>query len=250
LKLLLCTISRNNAKRLKSWYNQLDALLDLLLEQHTVEISIYENDSNDGTKQRLKRYEERLSKRCKTTLTTTDLGTDHLVGKEGARVKNIANARNACMEQASDLKEFNKIVFIETDVLYNPKDAMKIIHYEADIVSGYTTNAMGQFYDAWATRKTSEETWWNHGIPTERMDVWSTFNGICVYAGKAFEEGARFAGINPRTNEIDCDTTVICEVFRAMNYENIIMLPINIRHPPTSIKERLYYFKQRLLRRA
>ncbi len=250
MKLLLCTISRNNAKRLKSWYNQLDALLDLLLEQHDVEISIYENDSNDGTKRRLKRYQEQLSKRCKTMLTTTDLGTDHLVGQEGARVKNIANARNACMEQASDIEEFDKVVFIETDVLYNPNDAIKIIHHEADIVSGYTTNAMGQFYDAWATRKTSEETWWNHGIPTIEMDVWSTFNGICVYNGKAFEEGARFAGINPRTNEIDCDTTVICEVFRAMNYENIIMLPINIRHPPTSIKERLYYFKQRLLRRT
>ena len=76
------------------------------------------------------------------------------------------------------------------------------------------------------------------------------FNGICNYAAQPFQEGARFAGINPRTNDIDCDTTVICEVFRSMNYENIIMLPINIRHPPNTLKERLYYFKQRLLRRA
>ena len=217
---------------------------------HDVEISLYENDSTDGTKALLKRYSNRLSEKCKTTLTSTDLGTEHLIGKEGARVKNIANARNACIEQASDLTEFDRIVFVETDVLYKPKEALEILFHEGDIVSGYTTNAMGQFYDAWVTRKTSDETWWTHGIPTEKMSVWSTFNGICVYASLPFQEGARFAGVNPRTNEIDCDTTVICEVFRAMNYEDIFMLPINIRHPPTSLKERLYYFKQRLLRRA
>ncbi|MAY04820.1 MAG: hypothetical protein CMB25_04360 [Euryarchaeota archaeon] len=250
MKLLLCTISRNNAKRLKSWYNQINTFVTLLLEQHDVELSIYENDSNDGTKQRLSKYADRLSKRCTTTLTTTDLGTDHLVGQEGARVKNIANARNACMEQASDINAFDKIIFVETDVVYNPHEALQLIHHDADIVSGFTTNAMGQFYDAWATRKTSEETWWNHGIPTENTEVWSTFNGVCVYDAKAFQEGARFAGVNPRTGEIDCDTTVICEVFRAMNYDNIVMLPINVRHPPTSIKERLYYFKQQLLRRT
>ena len=219
------------------------------MKEHEVEISVYENDSTDGTKKLLKQYTDRLAKRCTTTFTSTDLGTEHLVGQEGARVKNIANARNACLEQASSIEAFDKIVFIETDVLYKPDDALKIILHEGDIVSGYTTNAMGQFYDAWATRKTSEETWWNHGIPSEKVEVWSTFNGICVYVGKAFHEGARFAGINPRTNEIDCDTTVICEVFRSMNYEDIIMLPINIRHPPNSMKERLYYLKQRLLRR-
>lgn len=250
MKLLLCTISRNNKKRLKSWYNQLNALADLLLQEHDIEISVYENDSTDGTKEGLKTYVERLAKKCKTTLTSTDLGTDHLVGKEGARVTNIANARNACIEQASSLSEFDKIVFIETDVLYKPRQALEIIHHEGNIVSGYTTNAMGQFYDAWATRKTSEETWWNHGIPSEKTDVWSTFNGICVYSAKAFQEGARFSGVNPRTDEIDCDTTVICEVFRAMGYADIVMLPINIRHPPTSFKERLYSYKQRLLRRV
>lgn len=250
MKLLLCTISRNNGKRLKSWYNQLNALLELLLEEHEVEISLYENDSTDGTKALLTRYADDFAKKCKTTLTTTNLGTQHLIGKEGARVKNIANARNACIEQASSLSNFDKIVFVETDVLYNPKEVLEILFHKADIVSGYTTNAMGQFYDAWATRKTSDETWWTHGIPNETMSVWSTFNGICVYASKPFQEGARFAGVNPRTDEIDCDTTVICEVFRAMNYNDIVMLPINIRHPPNSLKERLYYFKQRMLRRV
>ena len=218
--------------------------------EHDVEISIYENDSTDGTKKLLKRYTELLSKRCKTTFTSTDLGTEYLSGKKGARVRNIANARNACIEQASSTECFDRIIFIETDVLYRPEDAASIIQHEGDIVSGYTTNAMGQFYDAWATRKTSEETWWNHGIPTQKTDVWSTFNGICSYASQPFQEGARFAGINPRTNEIDCDTTVICEVFRNMKYENIIMLPIKIHHPPSTLKERLYYAKQRFLRRV
>ena len=220
------------------------------MENHEVEISVYENDSTDGTKNLLKRHCELLSKRGKTTFTSTNLGTEHLVGKEGARVKNIANARNACIEQASSIEQFDRIVFIETDVLYKPMDAATIINHEGDIVSGYTTNAMGQFYDAWATRKTPEETWWNHGIPSENTEVWSTFNGICNYTAQPFQEGARFAGINPRTDDIDCDTAVICEVFRRMNYENIIMLPIKIRHPPSTLKERLYYLKQRFLRRT
>ncbi len=221
----------------------------MLTKEHQVEISIYENDSTDGTKKLLNQYTERLSSRCKTTFTSTDLGTEHLVGQEGARVKNIANARNACLEQASPIENFDKVVFIETDVLYKPTDAATIIGHEGDIVSGYTINAMGQFYDAWATRKTSKETWWNHGIPSEKTDVWSTFNGICVYDGKPFKEGARFSGVNPRTNEIDCDTTVICEVFRSMNYDNIVMLPIEIRHPPNSFKEKLYFIKQKMLGR-
>ena len=250
MKILICTISRNNAKRLKNWNRQLNTLLDNLLENNSVELSIYENDSTDGTGRILKKYAAELSKRCTTTFTSTKLGTEHLIGKEGARVKNIAAARNNCLEQASDLNSFDKIIFIETDVIYNPSDVLTLLHHPGDIVSGYTTNAMGGFYDAWATRKTSEETWWNHGIPSEKTDVWSTFNGICVYSAKAFEEGARFSGINPRTNEIDCDTTVICEVFRAREYANIVMLPINIRHPPTSFKERLYSYKQRLLRRV
>lgn len=220
------------------------------MNEHDVEISIYENDSTDGTKKLLKKYTELLSKRCKTTLTTTNLGTEYLSGMKGARVRNIANARNACIEQASPTEQFDRIIFIETDVLYKPEDAATIVHHDGDIVSGYTTNAMGQFYDAWATRETSEETWWSQGIPTEKVDVWSTFNGICAYASKPFQEGARFAGINPRTNEIDCDTAVICEVFRSMKYEDIIMLPIRIRHPPSTLKERLYYAKQRFLRRV
>lgn len=250
MKLLLCTISRNNAKRLKTWYKQLNALLELLIGVHDVEVSIYENDSTDGTKKRLEKYAKLLSMKCKTTCTTTNIGTQHLVGKEGARVKNIAKARNAAIEQASQIHEFDKIVFIETDVLYNPQDAVEIILHQGDIISGYTTNALGQFYDAWATRKTSDETWWEHGIPTEKTQVWSTFNGVCTYTAKAFQEGARFDGVNPRTEKTDCDTTVICEVFRTMGYDNIAMLPINIRHPPTSLRERLFYLKQRLLGRV
>ena len=97
---------------------------------HDVEISLYENDSTDGTKALLKRYSNRLSEKCKTTLTSTDLGTEHLIGKEGARVKNIANARNACIEQASDLTEFDRIVFVETDVLYKRKRHLRFFSTE------------------------------------------------------------------------------------------------------------------------
>ena len=60
------------------------------------------------------------------TLTSTDLGTEHLVGKEGARVTNIANARNACIEQA--LLYLNSIRSSHrNDVLHKPK-ALEIIH--------------------------------------------------------------------------------------------------------------------------
>ena len=123
--LLLCTISRNNEKRLKSWFNQLSNLLDLLLVNHDVEISLYENDSTDGTKALLKRCSNRLAEKCKTTLTSTDLGTEHLIGKEGARVKNIANARNACIEQASDLTEFDRIVLLKRMCCTNQKRRLR-----------------------------------------------------------------------------------------------------------------------------
>ena len=64
----------------------------MLIVNHEVEISVYENDSNDGTKKMLERYCELLSKRCKTTFTSTDLGTEHLVGKE-AHLENRALLR-------------------------------------------------------------------------------------------------------------------------------------------------------------
>ena len=109
MKILICTISRNNAKRLKRWNRQLNSLLDNLLENNSVELSIYENDSTDGTDRILSKYAAELTKRCTTTFTSTKLGTEHLIGKEGARVKNIAAARNNCLEQASDLSIFDKI---------------------------------------------------------------------------------------------------------------------------------------------
>jgi glycosyltransferase involved in cell wall biosynthesis len=234
---------------LKKWNRQLNTLLDNLLENDSVELSIYENDSTDGTDRILERYAAELSQRCKTTFTSTKLGTEHLIGKEGARVKNIAAARNNCLEQAADLNNFDKIVFIETDVIYNPSDVTTLLHHSGDLVSGFTTNAMGDFYDAWATRKTSEETWWNHGIPRKKH-LYGQHS--MAYACTIPNPLLRVQDLQESIQEqmrFDCDTTVICEVFRQMDYNDIVMLPIEVKHPPNSFKEKLYFYKEKFLRR-
>jgi len=62
--------------------------------------------------------------------------------------------------------------------------------------------------------------------------VYSTFNCFCVYNSKPFIDGLRWGFLNKRLNAsdikldsgyLDADTSIMCEQFRALGYNNIFI---------------------------
>jgi len=109
-------------------------------------------------------------------------------------------------------------------------------------------------YDTCATRQTKDDVCWNFDkesewkgktlVKTHFSDIdsnclhfiWSTFNCFCVYDAEPFKSGLEWGFQNYRLNTgqqlikdgdidtwLDADTSVICEGFRSMSYNNILI---------------------------
>lgn len=110
-------------------------------------------------------------------------------------------------------------------------------------------------YDTCATRQSNKDNCWNFEkesewrgktlVKTRLSDidsnclhfVWSTFNCFCVYDAKAFKHNIKWGWVNKRFNTgqqyiddgdygsgwLDADTTVICEDFRNIGLNNILI---------------------------
>ena len=109
-------------------------------------------------------------------------------------------------------------------------------------------------YDTCATRQTKTDNCWNFDkesdwrgktlVQTRFSDIdsnclhfiWTTFNCFCVYDSEPFKKGLEWDFQNYRFNTgqelikdgdidtwLDADTVVICEDFRAMGYNNILI---------------------------
>lgn len=240
-------------------------LKQLTLVHPTIEfdLAIYENDSQDTTKSLIGSL---VKAECDNYFSQTYILSENLhttkfesvVAEE--RVVNLANARNKCLEQASDLGVYDYIMSVETDALYEPED-LRILFQEAqhwDILSGTSYGVQeGQFYDHWATRRGSDEDRWDMPMerlsdpsmplfygdisslnpqslvndPSEVLEVYSTFNLVCLYRAKVIAEGVRFGAYSERLGSFDCDTAVICENFRKAGHTKIGMMPfVTILH--------------------
>jgi hypothetical protein len=229
-KILICSIFRNREKFIKRWHYQIKSFIDVLSNEYTFDISIYENDSVDNTVQNLKILNYNFFN--KAVLKTENKNTNFYGSvKNEDRVKNLALARNECLNSnVLNLSDYEKIIFIEPDFNYKTEDAIKIIsadkihNKKIDIVSGLSLY-YGMFYDSWATRKTDldKEGHIAYNSDGTLEDYWSTFNGFCVYNAEPFAKGIRFDWFNKRLNIYDCDTTVVCELFRENGYNNIFV---------------------------
>lgn len=109
-------------------------------------------------------------------------------------------------------------------------------------------------YDTCATRQTNKDVCWNFEtesawrgkslVQTRFSDidsnclhfVWSTFNCFCVYDAEPFKQGLEWDFQNYRLNTgqllikdedidtwLDADTSVMCEDFRTMGFNNILL---------------------------
>ena len=117
MRVLICTIVRNRAEYLKTWHGQLELFSKDALERGiTFTLSIYENDSVDDSAKILKDFDYSFAENC--YLISENIKTKFYGSvKHGERVRLLADARNKCLDQVPALSTFDKVVFIEPDIL-------------------------------------------------------------------------------------------------------------------------------------
>tara|TARA_A100001015_G_scaffold319367_1_gene442032 strand:+ start:478 stop:1191 length:714 start_codon:yes stop_codon:yes gene_type:complete len=226
MNILLCSIIRNRALFLILWYLQIQKIANNNKDIN-FSLSVYENDSIDGSPKIISQIKKQFGFNFldefyfKTEIINTKYYTSI---KNDERVQLLANARNKCIDQVSNLSKFSKIVFIEPDIEY-PDKCRKLIKSSYDIISGISIHNQ-TFYDTWATRLNQHDTELPLNISLDSFEnniinVWSTFNCFCVYNAEPFIKGLRFTGFNNKTKSHDCDTAIICDLFRDSGYTNI-----------------------------
>lgn len=234
---LIATIVRNAAPhiwRYADLVNQLGRRLGR--EGWECSLSLYENDSTDGTDMAVHGVKRELASAygpMRDVWVTTDrLGTQQYGSVWSIdRLRNLANARQACLDQVGDLSRFDKIAYIEPDVTYDPHWAAELILArhpiaagvgEPDIYSGWSLRTLKHpkesvfLYDTCATRQTNKDACWSFeregkwrsqsvfvtdlgGVDSNCLHwVWSTFNCFCVYNARPFIEGLRWDYANAR----------------------------------------------------
>ena len=229
--ILICSIIRNQAENLDLWHGQLTELVNKL-DGYNVYLSVFENDSEDGTQELLYSYDysiflEKIIK-CQV-LGLRQYGSTH----EEERLKNLAFYRQSCIDnfrnKFPDIK-LDKVAFIESDIEYNSDWCKELIlarHFQAfgwepDIYSGWSLRNLKNpkesmfLYDTAATRRTDSENCYNfndeHKFLGESVirtgfshvdsncvhKFWSTFNCFCVYNALPFYEDVKWSCINKR----------------------------------------------------
>ncbi len=228
-KILLTSIIRNEARFLDTWYRQIRDLV-AAQPQHQFGLSVFENDSNDGSGAKAASYD--WSFLPAFHITTARLNTPFFVGGNAPlRTQLLADARNRAIYGFPMLDQMDSVLVLETDVEFPAETADRLINHEKhygrklDIFSGksHPGRESKGLYDSWGTRKTADHLDWRQGDDEFEgfAPMWATFNCAVVYNAKAIREGHTFGGVNPRTGQPDCDTSVICERFRAAGYGDI-----------------------------
>lgn len=223
-KILISTIMRNCDNNLGKYFSSIKKLIDNSDDEFYV--SIYENDSIDGTKEILNTIND-----SRYNIKMENIGTlmYNSISCED-RVKNLSLARNKTLD-VEWLNIVDYVLCYEVDVNCDLSVVLKLLeHREYDIVSPMSMRKNGSLvYDAWATRLTdscvNELKIRDSGLYTSRaiIPVWSTFNLVCLYNANPFKKGVRFGYYNDRLKTWDCDTVVICEKFRECGYNNIVL---------------------------
>jgi len=241
MHVLICTIIRNRKVYLPLWVDQILCLKD---ENPDIsfDLSVFENDSTDGTVAELSELKPELANELnKVTITCSKEDWPYFGSiRDEERVAYLAKARNKTLDQAlvNNAYLYDKVVFIEPDIDYNPEEISKLFYTVDDISSPYSLHPIEfanhrWIYDSWATRLHPTDDIFKgprfYDMP-EQLAVAATFNCFCVYNAKPFYEGARFSGINPLTSNWGCDTTNICFEFASRGYSKFNLYKIPVTH--------------------
>lgn len=234
MKILICSILRNRVHFMRRFYFLLNHLV-ALDKKNEYSISIFENDSQDGTDQWLRALDWSFFNKTyisskKLSLPFLSDSQEHAASMD--RVKILSLVRNECINQVGqDLDKYDKILFLEAECLFYPKDIINLISLskDTDIYSPKSvmekTHMLG---DSWATRISSDDKSFVDekgliNVPNDYLPMWSTYSYLCIYDMAPILAGARFGFLNKRFNIPDCDTSVICENFREKDFNKIFM---------------------------
>ena len=226
---LIYSIIRNNAEHFDRFYSQIKSVVELN-KDFDFYLSIYENDSTDGTKQKL--MSKDWSFVSGLSIISENIGTQ-LYGsvKDAQRVENLAKARNKAIEAGGFLEKVDYVLMVEGDNAYGAEDVRKLLKFgelepNFDIVSTLSIRGNGTHYDWWATRTTPIYRAGASEVPKNFDSIaygkfYSTSNGVCLYKAAAFKEGARHGWINESTNKFDCEMVVLCQEFHKRGHGNV-----------------------------
>ena len=231
-KVLIYSIIRNNVNSIDRYYNQIRSFVSELSDEYEFYLSIYENDSTDGTKEKLLSKDWSFLKG--TSLVMEDIGTQ-LFGsvKKAERVENLAHARNKGLVGGGFLDICDYVLMVEGDNTFKSSDVKKLLDFKKvepnfDIVSAVSLRPGGTHYDWWATRTTPIFNPGKSEIPRDYKRLgygkfYSTSNGLCLYRAQPFKEGIRHGWINETTKDFDCEMVVLCQEFHKHGYSNIFI---------------------------
>jgi len=229
-KILISTIVRDEAKFLDMWYFHVKKLVESNSQNFEFFLSVYENDSKDGSFEKLSSFDYSFFGRHR--LTSERLSVPYFIGgMHPMRTQILAYARNSSIYGFYFLKEMDFVLSIETDVRYDAEKAKLILcDHEAvygkkfDILTGFShhPNLPNNIYDSWGTRKTNNVEACDESHDSKGIEpLWSVFNCFALYNAEPIKRGISFGGFNNRLNKPDCDTAVICENFRANGHNEI-----------------------------
>jgi hypothetical protein len=227
--ILISTIVRNESKYLDRYHAQLRDLVKTQ-PQHQFLLSIYENDSVDGSADKLRTLD--WSFLPAYHITTARMQTPHYIGgKSAERVALLADARNRSIFHCGYLPHVQSVFSLEPDVTLTVDVADRLLNQEKhygrtfDIFTGKSVHpGSDNLYDSWGSRPKAEHSDWadGDGVQDRGLEpMWAIYNCAAVYRADAIRAGHTFGPTNPRTGQPDCDTSVICERFRAAGYGEI-----------------------------
>lgn len=253
MHILICSILRDNAKNMGKFFNQINDFVLSLSNKHTFSISLYENDSTDGTQEFLKSYNYSIFKDYSVTCETLGLKKFGSVVSE-ERIANLARARNLAIEAKDMYKDADYIFFLDSDITFESNFVPTLLDFtsvglkEPDMYSGvslapylstdfnvpkfvsFTKTINGKtfdkwrVYDTWSMRRTPEEEWgtWKDDVSINMVSkFYGTFNSACLIRAEPYKQGIRYHHFNKRLGKFDLEHSVLAEKFHNAGYHEI-----------------------------
>lgn len=229
-KILISSILRNDVRFIDNYYLRIKDLVKKFPE-YDFYLSIYENDSSDGTKQKL--LGKDFSAFSGFSIVSENINTPFFGStKDEERVKNLSLARNKSLLGGDFLNIVDYVLVIDIDIDFKTETFEKIIQFkniekDFDVVSA-TSIRRGELYDQWATRMGPEyssdiKEYYEKNKKDKYAKYYSVSSGFCLYKAKPFKDGVRFGYINLVTNKPDCEMVVICQELHKKGSHNIYM---------------------------